>query len=90
MDAVLNVPPKAPPPTVTITLSYKEACALMAICGKVAGEYTDIKKNLCDPLYAHLETALGRSSTFFREPFTQQMYANPGFWDDMPERPFGE
>lgn len=88
MEVKLNESPVViPPPTVTITLSYKEACALMAICGKVHGTSKEIKENLTSPLYDQLSKALGQASTFWPNPFTEIMEAAEGFWEELPDRP---
>lgn len=76
--------PVIPPPTVTITLSYKEACALMAICGKMSGN-ANLNVEFIAPLYNALEEQLNHR--FLGQPFDGPMRANDGFWEKMPDRP---
>lgn len=86
MEVKLNQAPAVlPPPTVTITLSYKEACALMAICGDVSGN-ANLNVEFIAPLYNALERQLNHR--FVGQPFQgRPLVATQGFWESLPDRP---
>ena len=78
MEVKLNESPVViPPPTVTITLSYKEACALMALTGKMSGN-ADLNTKFVEPLYLKLEKILG--GIYFGDPTEAPMQARQGLW----------
>lgn len=85
-ELIEHEPLEVPPPEVQLTLSYKEASALLDLCGDIAGETHNTIRNLTNKIYWELRN-LGLVWPNLR-PLPQDYSVKlPQVWDKYPDRP---